>query len=623
MSQSNSVKKFFLGFCEKNLNFTLEKRRFIEKTVSDMIEGKLYELTLMVMENNKIFIIDRVTEVYSIYSLSNKNRDEKLINIEMEECISVLKKVHKYVKDDIIIFQVEYKNPEFKIPIVEYNLFSSYGVKKLTLNHCRNLKAHYYIPKTIENFQDYKYNPNNIFYYDRCLPYSNEDNTDLTIYDRKYEFNMNNMALCENGCVFKKYANNLIKCECDIKVKFNSFLNSYTNKSKTIYKFDIKEEINLNFWVIKCLLIIFDKQVILSNLISAIVLGIIFLNLIGSALFYLIESKVLYNKIKNFIKTLNKKKDKNKKPNINKTMPDKKITNKNNAKNPPKKNNMKNKQYNINVYARNRQRKKSMNFNKKNSSLSSILKKAKKNSKSLNKKFNYKDRTYNELNILSFNDAIIQDRRTFVQFYISQIMTKQLILFAVHCRKDYNSKIIKILFFFYILAIFLFMNTLFITESVLHEIFIFKGIVGIFYYFRRMIIITAFSLLIKNIIMLYFFTENDVVSLREENETDKTDKTEKIRKMFTSVTMKSCLFFVFSLFSLLFIWIYLACFYSVFKKTQFFALRNTLITFGTSLVVPIILGVIPCMIRSFALSNRESKNRICAYYFSRALQIIM
>ena len=120
--------------------------------------------------------------------------------------------------------------------------------------------------------------------------------------------------------------------------------------------------------------------------------------------------------------------------------------------------------------------------------------------------------------------------------------------------------------------------------------------------------------------MLLIFTENDIVSLREEKETDITDK---IRRVLTTVTMKCYLFFVFNLLSLVFIWVYLACFFTIFKNTQFFVLKNTFICFGISLISPIVLGIIPCAIRIIALSNRESKNRLCAYYISKVFQVLI
>ena len=34
------------------------------------------------------------------------------------------------------------------------------------------------------------------------------------------------MSLCESHCTFKGYIDGQIKCECDIKIKFNSYLNN-------------------------------------------------------------------------------------------------------------------------------------------------------------------------------------------------------------------------------------------------------------------------------------------------------------------------------------------------------------------------------------------------------------
>ena len=129
---------------------------------------------------------------------------------------------------------MEYNRPEFKIPIVEYVLFANYGTKKLSLTRCSKTKVNFYIHRTIDNFQDYKYNPNNIYYYDKCDSYSSEDNIDLTIQDRRFEFNRNNMSLCENSCIFKSYAKGYIKCIVDDN-EFN--LRAEKNKIKENSKF--------------------------------------------------------------------------------------------------------------------------------------------------------------------------------------------------------------------------------------------------------------------------------------------------------------------------------------------------------------------------------------------------
>ena len=200
-------------------------------------------------------------------------------------------------------------------------------------------------------------------------------------------------------------------------------------------------------------------------------------------------------------------------------------------------------------------------------------------------------------------------------------MTKQLLLFTFHCKNDFNSKIIKISFLLYNFVIYLWINTLFINDSILHDLFISKGKVGLFHYTYNLIIISIIVSTIKNILLLLVFTENDIVSLKE-NENDTYDR-ESVRKVLTSVALKCCLFFVFNILTLSFIWVYLACFFTIFKNTQIFVIKNTAICFAISLFIPIVLGPFISAIRIFALSNRESQNRLCAYYLSKALQIFI
>ena len=57
-----------------------------------------------------------------------------------------------------------------------------------------------------------------------------------------------------------------------------------------------------NFWVLKCYNNIFTKEVIISNICSIIILGIIFINLIGLIIFCLKDHSILYKKIMIVIK---------------------------------------------------------------------------------------------------------------------------------------------------------------------------------------------------------------------------------------------------------------------------------------------------------------------------------
>ena len=67
------------------------------------------------------------------------------------------------------------------------------------------MKIMYNIPIFVNNYEEYKFNPDNNYFYDKCLPADSDNIADLTVKDRMDIFNKNNMSLCENICIFKGY----------------------------------------------------------------------------------------------------------------------------------------------------------------------------------------------------------------------------------------------------------------------------------------------------------------------------------------------------------------------------------------------------------------------------------
>ena len=130
------------------------------------------------------------------------------------------------------------------------------------------------------------YDPENDYFNDECNPFVSENSTDIILYDRRYEFNKNNMSLCENICTFKGYENQRIKCECEVKLKFNSFLNINVSRYDLIYRFNLPKKRTFNFWVFKCFIKYHSNIVLLFNISSFFQLGIFFSFIITAFIFY-------------------------------------------------------------------------------------------------------------------------------------------------------------------------------------------------------------------------------------------------------------------------------------------------------------------------------------------------
>ena len=185
------------------------------------------------------------------------------------------------------MFKVEYFVEGLLIPIIAYEFFDPITNEQLDLNYCKDTKINFYVSVSIDEEQLFLYNPNSDYYNDICYPYSTENETDITLVDRKTEYNNKNLSLCEKNCQYIEYDLNSKKvlCQCMGQNKSPMKLDDIINTNKLLNNFiDIKSISNLD--IIFCYNLIFSKDGILYNLGSYILLSIIFFYLISSIIFY-------------------------------------------------------------------------------------------------------------------------------------------------------------------------------------------------------------------------------------------------------------------------------------------------------------------------------------------------
>ena len=72
---------------------------------------------------------------------------------------------------------------------------------------------------------------------------------------------------------------------------------------------------------------------------------------------------------------------------------------------------------------------------------------------------------------MPYNLALIKDKRTYCQYYISLLKTKHNLIFALFNNDDYNSRIIKIDLFFIGFVIGYVVNALFYNDDTMHNIY--------------------------------------------------------------------------------------------------------------------------------------------------------
>ena len=439
------------------------------------------------------------------------------------------------------------------------------------------------------------------------------------------------MSLCESICTYKGYVNNHIICECDIKVKFNSFLNVNVSKYDLIYRFESSKSNRFNFWVFKCYDKIFNKNLIFTNLCSDIILGILIITFISIVIFCIKEHDILNKNIFLLIKlTLkNQKNFEQLKKDIEEMNNNKnKVIRKNKKKAKKKEDEIVNtKLINISQKSKGNNGQK----DKENNDLflgSSIgIMKDKKENKITDyiEEYNaiYEEKTDNELNYFPYFDALLKDKRTLLLTYLSLIKSKQIFLIAFSCKNDFIPRTIKICFLLHIISIFLISNMLFITDSILHDLYITKGNISILSDLPKIIYATIISSLIKNILLLISFPDGDILLIRRNISERIFQKKFGIQKSISMVAMRCYLYFFISILVLSLFFVYIDSFFMVFQNTQIYALKNTLISLGISFVYPFVLYIIPAFIRNAALKDKGTQSNYCLFVISKIFQILL
>ena len=223
-----------------------------------------------------------------------------------------------------------------------------------------------------------------------------------------------------------------------------------------------------------------------------------------------------------------------------------------------------------------------------------------------------------EINTLDYVDALKFDKRTYFQYYLSLLKTKHMILFSF-VSNDYNSLTIKISLFFFSFALYYTVNALFFNDSTMHNILVKQGKYDFKYQLNKIIYSNIISTSINYLITMLSLPEKNVITVKKLINSKNFE--ENLSKLKKQLLIKFILYYILSFIFLSFFWFYVSCFCIVYKNTQLYLIKDTLISFVLSLTYPFVLYLFPGIFRIPALKDKK-KNRECIYKFSKLLQIV-
>jgi len=648
----------------------------ILKKLENIFTDKNYDTSELDNGKEEIIETGKITVTFTTTQNQKNNLNNNKTSIDFGGCEILLRKYYNLTNNQTLYMKkIEVIHEGFKIPKIEYDVYcklNGSNLIKLNLSVCQNIKISLSIPIEITGSLD-KLNSSSEYYNDICYTTISKSGTDIILKDRKDEY-VNN-TVCQDDCDFSDY-NYTIKranCSCKFKESSSSFADMNINIAKLLNNFkNIKNYANLNLLV--CHKNLFSKEGLLKNVGFYIFIIIIIIRIINLFIFYLRQLNLLKNKIRNLIlaiKNFNliKKKNGNKEPrkkensnfdnidneigiNNDNTFNRKKIQNKNMKKGKIKSKNKKNnfKKENTNIkQGKKFFKKKSKNINNNirnknnfinsnninsinNNNISHEINRRKKrknnnllqnNSKSQDKlKFEKVEKImdYNddEINSLPYKLALQHDKRSYCQYYISLLRTKQSLLFSFYYSKDYNSKIIKIDLFFIGFSIYYTVNALFYSDGTMHNIYESKGSFNIEYQLPKIVYSTLISIFLNTVLKSLALSNSGILKFKKNK--NKKNVNERGENLKNKLSIKFILYFIISFIFLLFFWYYISMFGAIYKNTQFHLLKDTFVSFGLSLLYPFAIYLLPGFFRIPSLANPK-KTKECLYKFSKILQI--
>ena len=649
------------------------------KCKNESISSEEYKAICKYLENNlanwKEFKENIIIETTNVTIQMSSYNDQKLGNInissiDLGQCENYLKKTYN-IEEDLFVIKTDIRSEDLTKTYVQYKIYNPNDLKEFNLNECSDITINtpIYFDNEIEtlynslNKSGYNlFDPNDPFYNDVCTPYTTLNDTDIILNDRKQiHLKYCNISLCQTNCRFVYYSsdNKKASCKCnsqnfitDIqKIDFSELF-----KRETISDAFLKTIKNSNFLVLKCYKYAIDLKTIITNIGRIIMTLLLIIFVIIMVIHFTVKKNEINNIIINLVnkkyelfknnndKLKNKNKNKINKKEINKI--NFKTNNNNNSKkknikesdkikfftknNPPKTNKKKNKTKIPNtgqiLQLKKNVRLSNESFIAKNGEKDISGKKisfsgmSEKRNIKISKRKNIIE-TYNdqELNTMSYKDALKNDKRTYFQYYFSLLKRKQLLLFTFWPNNDYNLFFIKIDLFLISFSLYFTINGFFFDDKTMNKIYSTNGNYSILLQINQILLSSIISVFFNVILKLLALSEKDILSLKKISEYNEARK--KSKNVIKYLKLKFIIFFTLSTLILFFFWYFIACFCGIFVNTQILLIKDTFTSFAISMIYPFIINLIPGILRIIALrDNKGTKNII--YKISMILALI-
>ena len=261
---------------------------------------------------------------------------------------------------------------------------------------------------------------------------------------------------------------------------------------------------------------------------------------------------------------------------------------------------------------------------KKNKDLNSI---SKQNIKSINQIINYIPKKEgnnslidDELNDLKYEQALEIDFRSYNQFYLSLLKQSHSLIFTFIVKNDYNIFLLKLSLFLFNFALLYFMNAIFCNDDTMHKLYEDKGVFDLAYEIPKTIYSTIITQIISFLLENLSLSQDDFLNIKKKEDVKLILK--ESNKVSKRIKIKSVIFFIIGILLLIGFWYYISAFDAVYPNTQIHLIKDTVISFITSLLYPFLLILFPVVFRISSLHFKQKWLYIISKIITKIINIL-
>ncbi len=163
------------------------------------------------------------------------------------------------------------------------------------------------------------------------------------------------------------------------------------------------------------------------------------------------------------------------------------------------------------------------------------------------------------------------------------------------------------------------MNGFFFSDDTMHKVYEDKVSFSILYQIPQILYSTVVSAVINMLLKQLALSEKNILLIKKEKDVKNAmTKSNEIKKC---LSIKFVLFFMFGFLFLMFFWYFISCFCAVYTNTQKILIKDTLLSFGLSMLYPFGLNLFPGFFRIPSL-RAPKKDKKCLYKISGYVALI-